>query len=78
MIQLKKKIYWNSKKQSFIDDLLIFVTAPAASQVLLDETDVTLRDDGDDDITTEEPLLKKCIVDGKFYSHSQTVMTNET
>lgn len=53
------------------------VTAPAASQALLDETDVTLRDDSDNDITTEEPFLKKCIVDGKFYSHGQTVMTDD-
>lgn len=56
------------------------VTAPAraTSQALLDEIDVTLRDDSYDDVTTEEPLLKKCIVDGKFYSHSQTVTTDKT
>lgn len=54
---------------------MILITAPArtTSQALVNEIDITLRDDSDDDVTTEEPLLKKCIVDGNFYSHSQTV-----
>lgn len=57
---------------------MILITAPAreTSQALLDEI-VTLRDDSYDDVTTEEPLLKKCIVDGNFYSHSQTVTADK-
>lgn len=51
----------------------IAAPARATSQALLDENDITLGDDSDDDVTTEEPYLKKCIVDGKFYSHSQTI-----
>lgn len=57
--------------------ILVTVPARATSQALLDENDITLRDDGDDDVTTEEPSLKKCIVDGKFYSHGQTVTTDK-
>ncbi|KAL0122535.1 hypothetical protein PUN28_007323 [Cardiocondyla obscurior] len=56
----------------------IAAPAKATSQTLLNEIDVTLRDDGDDDVTTEEPLLKKCIVDGNFYSHSQTIPSYDT
>ncbi|XP_020291075.1 uncharacterized protein LOC109858344 [Pseudomyrmex gracilis] len=47
--------------------------ARATNQVLLGEADITLRDDADSDFTTEEPYLKKCIVDGNAYSHSQTI-----
>ncbi|KAF7385763.1 hypothetical protein HZH66_011605 [Vespula vulgaris] len=44
------------------------------SQVLLGEVDIAVRDDGSaSEITTEEPYLKKCIVDGNAYSHSQTI-----
>jgi len=55
------------------------ITAPmrATSQALLDENDITFRDDSDDDVTTEDPFLKKCIVDGNSYFHSQTVTTNK-
>lgn len=58
---------------------MIFIAAPtrATSQALVNEIDITLRDDSDDDVTTEEPFLKKCIVDGNFYSHSQTVTTDK-
>jgi len=58
---------------------MISVTAPAraTSRALLDENDITLRDDSIDEVTTEEPFLKKCIVDGNFYSHSQTVTTDK-
>ncbi|XP_024874301.1 uncharacterized protein LOC112456160 [Temnothorax curvispinosus] len=51
----------------------IAAPARATSQALLDENDVTFRDDGDDDVTTEDPFFKKCIVDGNSYSHSQTI-----
>ncbi|RLU17908.1 hypothetical protein DMN91_010147 [Ooceraea biroi] len=51
----------------------IAAPAKATSQVLLGEVDITLRNDGDGDVTTEEPFLKKCIVDGNAYSHSQTI-----
>lgn len=67
---------------SAVDDLLpsILIAAPARapSQVLLGEVDITLRDDNDGDVTTEEPFPKKCIVDGNAYSHSQTVTTRRT
>lgn len=58
--------------QSFTDGLLILIAAPtrATNPALLDEVDITLQDD----VTTQEPFLKKCIVDGNAYSHSQTVM----
>lgn len=45
----------------------------ARNQVLSDEGDTTFFNDNDSDVTTEEPFLKKCIVDGNAYSHSQTV-----
>lgn len=31
-----------------------------------------------DDVTTQEPFLKKCIVDGNAYSHSQTIPSYDT
>lgn len=43
------------------------------NQVLTDGGDITPSNDNDGDVPTEEPFLKKCIVDGKAYSHSQTV-----
>lgn len=69
--QLRKTILQPLMNYSF----MILVTAPAraTSQALLDKNDITLRDDSDDDVTTEEPFLKKCIVDGNFYSHGKTV-----
>ncbi|XP_011642002.1 uncharacterized protein LOC105430239 [Pogonomyrmex barbatus] len=51
----------------------IAAPARATSQTLLNKVDNTLWNDDDNDVTTEEPLLKKCIVDGNFYSHSQTI-----
>ncbi|XP_018311602.1 uncharacterized protein [Mycetomoellerius zeteki] len=51
----------------------IAAPARATSQALLDENDITFRDDSDDDVTTEDPFLKKCIVDGNSYFHSQTI-----
>jgi len=63
------------RKSNPLNLSFISVTAPAraTSRALLDENDITLRDDSADEVTTEEPFLKKCIVDGNFYSHSQTV-----
>ncbi|KAM0727216.1 hypothetical protein ACS0PU_007377 [Formica fusca] len=47
------------------------IAAPtrATSPALLGEVAITLQDD----VTTQEPILKKCIVDGNAYSHSQTI-----
>ncbi|XP_011150585.1 uncharacterized protein LOC105189892 [Harpegnathos saltator] len=56
----------------------IAAPARATSQVLLGEVDITLRDDSDSDVTTEEPFPKKCIVDGNAYSHSQTIPSYDT
>lgn len=52
---------------------MILIAAPtrATNPALLDEVAITLQDD----VTTQEPILKKCIVDGNTYSHSQTVIT---
>ncbi|XP_011873474.1 PREDICTED: uncharacterized protein LOC105565136 [Vollenhovia emeryi] len=55
----------------------IAAPARATGQALLDEIGVTFRDDSDDDVTTEDPFLKKCIVDGNFYSHSQTIPSRD-
>ncbi|KAL6433673.1 hypothetical protein ACFW04_005743 [Cataglyphis niger] len=41
----------------------------ATNPALLGEVAITLQDD----VTTQEPILKKCIVDGNTYSHSQTI-----
>ncbi|XP_067203649.1 uncharacterized protein [Linepithema humile] len=55
------------------------IAAPtkAKNQVLSDE-DSTLLDDNDGDVSTEEPFLKKCIVDGNAYSHSQTISSYDS
>ncbi|KAI4487029.1 hypothetical protein M0802_012129 [Mischocyttarus mexicanus] len=54
--------------------VLYAVSARGDSQVLLGEVDIAIKDDhlGVTEITTEEPYLTKCIVDGNAYSHSQT------
>ena len=51
-----------------------FFSAPvrAVDEVLLGEVDISLQEKSLE-ITTEKAFLKKCIVDGKTYSHSQTV-----
>lgn len=67
-----KNIYRNFF--SIIDGIpfLILIAAPTrATSPLLDEVAITLQD-----VTTQESFLKKCIVDGNAYSHSQTVMTD--
>lgn len=52
--------------------LLILIAAPtrATNPAFSGEVAITFQDD----VTTQEPFLKKCIVDGNAYSHSQTVM----
>ncbi|XP_012284399.1 uncharacterized protein LOC105701855 [Orussus abietinus] len=49
-------------------------TAPAQSsdKVLLGQVDIALPDE-DVEFPTEEPFLKRCMVDGKSYSHSQAI-----
>ncbi|XP_011250485.1 uncharacterized protein LOC105247803 [Camponotus floridanus] len=45
-----------------------------ATSPLLDEVAITLQDA----VTTQESFLKKCIVDGNAYSHSQTIPSYDT
>ncbi|XP_072743228.1 uncharacterized protein [Anoplolepis gracilipes] len=53
------------------------IAAPtrATNPALLAEVASTMFQD---DVTTQEPFLKKCIVDGNAYSHSQTIPSYDT
>ncbi|XP_043487661.1 uncharacterized protein LOC122514724 [Polistes fuscatus] len=55
------------------------ISGRSNSQVLLGEVDIAIKDDrlGVTEITTEEPYLTKCIVDGNAYSHSQTIPSQD-
>ena len=51
------------------------VSAPgrSSSEVLIGEVDIPMREDNELEETHEETFAKKCMVDNKAYSHSQTV-----
>ena len=50
------------------------IAAPArtSDEILLGQVDIAVRDDDSNDVTIK-PFEKKCIVDGKSYSHAQAV-----
>ncbi|XP_076242045.1 uncharacterized protein LOC143184008 [Calliopsis andreniformis] len=51
------------------------VPARTTGQVLLGEVDIAVQEDGADEFTTEDPAIKKCIVDGHAYTNGDTIPT---
>lgn len=54
-------------------DFNFLVPARTTGQVLLGQVDIDVQEDAENELTTEESLPKKCIVDDNAYSHGQTV-----
>ncbi|XP_076635871.1 uncharacterized protein LOC143348961 isoform X1 [Colletes latitarsis] len=65
----EKKLAWKEVGFELRDN----VPARTTGQVLLGEVDIAVQEDNFNEFTTEELFIKKCVVEGNTYSHSQTI-----